>query len=252
MSIAFEMSTGDRIQRPGFRRGNSAFKSPEQAIRLSDRRMTAAEESSSSSSIGRNSDSGSGGGDGDSGDGDGEVQSEYKGPLDCLDALEEVLPIKKGVSKFYNGKSKSFTSLADVVSCSSIKEIVKPENALTRKRKNLLAHATYFDKIRDFPPRDSSASVSKKPTNSNRSTSTISSNESNNSESSNASSPVFTRPPLHPQSRKSLNAESSSSPHHRHFSPWRSLSLSDLHGAAAATTTTTLDLNKNEEKKGSH
>ncbi|KAL2471922.1 Uncharacterized protein Adt_40058 [Abeliophyllum distichum] len=41
-----------------------------------------------------------------------EVQSSYKGPLDAMDALEEVLPIRRGISRFYNGKSKSFASLA--------------------------------------------------------------------------------------------------------------------------------------------
>ncbi|KAL2534351.1 Uncharacterized protein Adt_07702 [Abeliophyllum distichum] len=72
--------------------------------------------SSSTSSIGKNS---------DDSDGDGEeVQSEYKGgPLDGFDALEKVLPIKKGISKFYCGKSKSFTSLSDASSCSSVKDI---------------------------------------------------------------------------------------------------------------------------------
>lgn len=49
-------------------------------------------ESCSSSSIGRNSDSSSDGGD-ESG-GESEVQSSYKGPLDTMDALEEVLPVK--------------------------------------------------------------------------------------------------------------------------------------------------------------
>ena len=46
---------------------------------------------------------------------------------------------RRGISRFYNYKSKSFTSLAEAASSSSIKEIVKPENAYTRKRRNLLA-----------------------------------------------------------------------------------------------------------------
>lgn len=135
---------------------------------------------------------------------------------------------RRGMSKFYSGKSKSFTSLADVVSCSSIKEIVKPENALTRKRKNLLAHATFCDKNCNFSPKNNSNSISKKPTNSNRSSSSISSNESDHGDNfnSNASS----RPPLHPKSKKSPNDESSSSPVCRNFSPWRSFSLCDLAG----------------------
>ncbi|KAM0936246.1 hypothetical protein DsansV1_C27g0201571 [Dioscorea sansibarensis] len=95
-----------------------------------------AAESSSSSSIGDNSD-GSGavetGSDGE------EVQSGCSGALEALDALEESLPIRRSISKFYNGKSKSFTSLADAASCST-KDFIKPETAYTRKRKNLLAY----------------------------------------------------------------------------------------------------------------
>lgn len=52
---------------------------------------------------------------------------------------------RRGISSFYNGKSKSFTSLADAwpstsssnSSSNSIQDIAKPENAYTRKRKNL-------------------------------------------------------------------------------------------------------------------
>lgn len=52
-------------------------------------------DSCSSSSIGRNSDSSGGSSDGgDESGGETEVQSSYKGPLDTMDALEEVLPVK--------------------------------------------------------------------------------------------------------------------------------------------------------------
>lgn len=44
---------------------------------------------------------------------------------------------RRGISNFYNGKSKSFTSLADSTTSSSIQDIAKPENAYTRKRRNL-------------------------------------------------------------------------------------------------------------------
>ncbi|KAL8497072.1 hypothetical protein ACS0TY_020665 [Phlomoides rotata] len=89
--------------------------------------------SDESSSIGKNSDLSSE----KSGDGE-EVQSLYKGPLDAMEALEEVLPIRKGISRFYNGKSKSFASLGDAAA--SIKEIAKPENAYVRKRRNLVSY----------------------------------------------------------------------------------------------------------------
>ena len=53
------------------------------------------EDSCSSSSIGRNSvsDTSDGGGDDESGE-ESEVQSSFKGPLDTMNALQEVLPLK--------------------------------------------------------------------------------------------------------------------------------------------------------------
>ncbi|KAL3650717.1 hypothetical protein CASFOL_007120 [Castilleja foliolosa] len=99
-----------------------------------DIREASCSNESSSSSIGKNSDLSE-----DLSeklDYDEEVESKYKGPLDAMDELEQVLPIRRGISKFYNGKSKSFASLADA---SSVKEIAKPNNAYSRKRANTLA-----------------------------------------------------------------------------------------------------------------
>ncbi|XP_060190516.1 uncharacterized protein LOC132619708, partial [Lycium barbarum] len=59
----------------------------------------------------------------------------------------------RGLSSFYAGKSKSYTSLADAASSPSLKDMVKPDNAYTRKRKNLLAHSNFFDKNRNHFPR---------------------------------------------------------------------------------------------------
>ncbi|KAM7274945.1 hypothetical protein ACFE04_016811 [Oxalis oulophora] len=88
----------------------------------------------SSTSIGMNSSD-------DISDDDDEVHSCFKGPLDTMDVLEQVLPIKKGISKFYNGKSKSFTSLADISDVSSsAKDLAKPKNPFNKKRKNLLVN----------------------------------------------------------------------------------------------------------------
>ncbi|KAL4564463.1 hypothetical protein LXL04_028527 [Taraxacum kok-saghyz] len=101
--------------------------------------------SSGSSSIGKNSDD-------DDDDQEGDAQSSYRyhqnnnkisnGSLDdAIQALEEALPIRRGISTFYNGKSKSFTCLTKMwpSSTPSIQEIVKPDNVYTRKRRNLLA-----------------------------------------------------------------------------------------------------------------
>ncbi|CAO2211171.1 unnamed protein product [Urochloa humidicola] len=99
----------------------------------------------SSSSIGRDSDDCAPPGKEE--DGEGEVQSAFMGGagggggLAGLEALEEALPIRRSISKFYNGKSKSFACLKeDITSSGSAKDITKADNAYSRKRKNLLAY----------------------------------------------------------------------------------------------------------------
>lgn len=242
MSIALQRSNSSSIQRSEFMQcvSSSVFESPEANVFDGERRFPAGRErdsSSSSSSIGRNSDAS-----GDSSDGEdlNEVQSSYKGPLDDLDKLEEVLPIKRGISKFYNGKSKSFTSLADASSTSSMKDIVKPENPYTKKRKNLLAHSNFWGKNRSHPFKSNGSGISKRTVFSGGSNSS----ESNNSEDSSSIVSSHHLPPLHPYGKRlpvneltSLNE--SSSPPPRRNSPWRSFSLSDLQCAAAASPTTT-------------
>ncbi|GAA0144239.1 hypothetical protein LIER_35894 [Lithospermum erythrorhizon] len=219
--------------------------------------------SSSSSSIGRNSDdsslsssSGGGSGGGGGGGGEEEVQSEYNlGPLDSLEALEDSLPIKRGISNFYSGKSKSFTSLSEATSCSSIKDIVKPENALTRKRKNLLAHNIYWNKNNHNRLRASSGGITKRTINSRSSVALAAmglyeSNSNSESSNSNSSSPVLNLPPLPPQSRTLSYKEFYASPQHQTFSPWRSFSLSDLQGVDAATSSIVGGFGNNNEKSG--
>ncbi|KAL2237216.1 uncharacterized protein LOC105164603 [Sesamum indicum] len=120
--------------------------------------------SDESSSIGKNSDVSESSLE-RSGDGE-EVQSCYKGPLDAMETLEQVLPIRRGISRFYNGKSKSFASLAGASSSSSIKDLAKPENAYMRKRRNLLA----WDKTRSSPLRGNGGGISKRITSSGKTT----------------------------------------------------------------------------------
>ncbi|KAJ4883612.1 Uncharacterized protein Rs2_33705 [Raphanus sativus] len=99
--------------------------------------------SSASSSIGRNSDDNEEEFHGD-GEENNEAESSYKGPLDLMESLEEVLPVRKGISNYYSGKSKSFTNLAAAASAltssSSMKDLAKPENPYSRRRRNLLCH----------------------------------------------------------------------------------------------------------------
>ncbi len=260
MSIVLESSTSDRIQRSsGFLHGMSYIgiydSTGDQRFSAAAAAAAAGDEgdSCSSSSIGKNSDSCS---DGDGDSGDGEVQSSYQGPLNSLDALEEVLPIKRGISKFYSGKSKSFTSLADVATCSSIKDIAKSEDAYTRKRKNLLAHSIFLDKNQNFSSRSNSGGISKRLASSNRSTlalgltmASCGNNNNNECSSSSSSSPHLSLPPLPPHGRRRPNNEPSFSPPRQNFSPWRSFSLSDLQHAAAATPTVTGSVINNKDKE---
>lgn len=144
MSIA--MGSGAGIGGTGFVRGIGCVAIYDSAG-IEERKRTdrspslageAEEASSSSSSVGEDSD------DAGSGEEDEEeVQGECRGPLHGMQSLEESLPFSRGISSFYNGKSKSFTSLSDAaVSCVSAKDLSKDENAYTRKRRNLLALKT--------------------------------------------------------------------------------------------------------------
>ncbi|XP_071698798.1 uncharacterized protein [Rutidosis leptorrhynchoides] len=151
MSIAFDTNSrihSIRIQSLGFRKSmwihNLSESTKFTGTNHWNNRLPAVkeEDSSTSSSIGNNSDAGA-----DSGDDDGEVQSKDNSSLAGLNDLEQVLPIK-GLSTFYAGKSKSFGSLTYAVSVSSIQEIVKQEDAYSRKRKNMLAHTVLLDKFR--------------------------------------------------------------------------------------------------------
>ncbi|KAL4033967.1 hypothetical protein IC575_007085 [Cucumis melo] len=60
-----------------------------------------------------------------------EVQSKLS-----IRSLEESLPIKRGLSSHFSGKSKSFANLAEA---KSVKDIEKPENSLNKRRRILIA-----------------------------------------------------------------------------------------------------------------
>ncbi|KAJ0980873.1 hypothetical protein J5N97_009128 [Dioscorea zingiberensis] len=186
-------------------------------------------EESFSSSIGKNSDFS----ESDSGD-SAEVQSRLKGPLETLDSLEESLPIRRGISKFYCGKSKSFTSLADASSTSSAKDLAKPQNACTRKRKNLLAFGKIWDKLDGNLSRNNGGCTPKRPTNSNRSTASLttstSSSGSNSNNSEEEQEPYRLLPPRHPNHKHSASPATGI----LSFSA-RSFSMTDLHGVACST-----------------
>lgn len=91
--------------------------------------------SESSSSIGAVGESSSMTDGGDDGGADDEVQSLFKGGLGSLESLESSLPIKRGLSKYFNGKSKSFASLSDVA---NISDLTKQENPFNKRRRILM------------------------------------------------------------------------------------------------------------------
>lgn len=103
------------------------------------------EESSETSSIGVQSS-----------DEEEEVHSKAKeGAFGSLDSLGESLPIKRGLSNFFSGKSKSFASLADVAAATA-RDLVKPENPFNKRRRVLMAsrsrRASYSSLITSLPP----------------------------------------------------------------------------------------------------
>ena len=150
---------------------------------------------------------------------------------------------RRGISSFYNGKSKSFTSLEEASSSSSsIKDIAKAENAYTRKRRNLLAfNHVWENKNRNFPLKSHiGGGISKRPLGSSRSTLALAVAMSNSSSDSisNSSEDSIPRsptppplPPLHPQSRSSKNV-----------SAWRSYSVADLQQCDTTSRTYTYQL----------
>lgn len=152
----------------------------------------------------------------------------------------------RGISKFYEGKSKSFTSLADCSSSPSMKDLTKPDNAYARKRRNVMAFNHIWNKNRSFSLKGNNGGISKRPLlSSSRSTLALAvAMNNNNSDSnssitseeslSNSSSPPFI-PPLHPPISV-VGSTGTSSPFARNLSAWRSFSLADLQQCATTAT----------------
>ncbi|WCJ29302.1 Protein OXIDATIVE STRESS 3 LIKE 1 [Euphorbia peplus] len=176
---------------------------------------------SSSSSIGKNSDLCSS--DGEEDDDEEQVQSNYKRTLDSMDSLEEALPIRRGISMYYDGKSKSFTSLAEASSSTSVKEIAKTENAYSRKRRNLNAFRSNYGGISKRAITSSKSTLAFAVAMTSCDSFTSSTSDDSSSSSTSKSSPSSLLPPLHPRSHYNLASLDCSN-----SSPWRSFSVADL------------------------
>ncbi|CAA6658681.1 unnamed protein product [Spirodela intermedia] len=131
---------------------------------------------------------------------------------------------RRGISRFYNGRSKSLTNLVEISFSSSARDLAKPENAYTRKRKNLLGSCSSRGERRrpSDTPAIAGGNIPKRPTNSRRAT--ISPVEEETEPSARL------RPPRHPNAKNSSLTPCEGSPPRRcHFSV-RSFSLSDIAG----------------------
>ncbi|XP_057846041.1 protein OXIDATIVE STRESS 3 LIKE 1 [Cryptomeria japonica] len=69
---------------------------------------------------------------------------------------------RRGISKFFTGKSRSFSSLSDAI---SIKDLSKPDNPYNKRRRNLLVSGNNWDRNRFSP-----TGISKKAIRSSKST----------------------------------------------------------------------------------
>uniref|UniRef100_A0A5B7BSG3 Oxidative stress 3 n=1 Tax=Davidia involucrata TaxID=16924 RepID=A0A5B7BSG3_DAVIN len=73
--------------------------------------------------------------------------SHSNGSLYDLSDLMAQLPIKRGLSKFYQGKSQSFTSLSRVT---SVEDLAKKETPYRRKMKECKSHGGGLDTYKSF------------------------------------------------------------------------------------------------------
>lgn len=99
--------------------------------------------------------------------GDTEAQSAYKGPSEHSSSPGWSPPPRKGLSRFYAGKSRSFSCLGDVV---SVKDLAKPEHPYARRRKYNLGSSGNLHRPRLPPLQKGAASISKKSLNNEKST----------------------------------------------------------------------------------
>lgn len=150
---------------------------------------------------------------------------------------------RHGISKFYRGKSKSFSNLADVSSFSSAKDLAKPENPYNRKRKNLLDFNIMYERPQSNELRSIEGGISKRPAISSRCTlaSSISMScaESNSNSSEEEHDPSRLLPPRCPHSKAVASVAAGAfdiSPPEKFSFPIRSFSLTDLEGAISSSS----------------
>ncbi|RZC68509.1 hypothetical protein C5167_031728 [Papaver somniferum] len=88
-----------------------------------------------------------------------------RGPLYELSGLMNELPVKRGLSKHFQGKSQSFTSLSNV---QTLEDLAKRENPYKKKQmmmKSCKSYACGLDNSKSFATNNSSKMISKKGSN---------------------------------------------------------------------------------------
>ncbi|XP_043694828.1 uncharacterized protein LOC122645588 [Telopea speciosissima] len=119
-------------------------------------------------------------------------QVSNNGPLYEMSSLMQQLPFKRGLSKYFQGKSQSFTSLSNV---RSLEDLAKPENPYNKKLKSCKSYGGLSEGQKPWAPKTSSKTITKKPS---RGSCYAANVRRNNSFLGNS------RPPVHPQRTNSL------------------------------------------------
>ncbi|KAJ1703026.1 hypothetical protein LUZ63_002805 [Rhynchospora breviuscula] len=73
-----------------------------------------------------------------------------QGPLFEMSDLISDLPIKRGLSKFFQGKSQSFTSL---INARNLEDLVKPERPYNKRMKYCKSYAGGLDRQKSLSPK---------------------------------------------------------------------------------------------------
>ncbi|KAJ0098734.1 hypothetical protein Patl1_20967 [Pistacia atlantica] len=89
---------------------------------------------------------------------------KIKDPLQDMSSLLQQLPSKRGLSKHYQGKSQSFTSLKEVT---CLEDLAKPENPYNKKLKSCKSYAAIYNNLPCPPNKSSSQRPSCSKTNNN-------------------------------------------------------------------------------------
>lgn len=119
--------------------------------------------------------------------------------LNDMSSLFQQLPIKRGLSKFYQGKSQSFTSLKNV---QSLEDLVKPESPYNKKLKSCKSYGGFYENQDSMCIFKSTSAMSKKGVYSANSRGSCSSLNARRGSGSNF---MGSKPPVHPHGSSASN-----------------------------------------------